>query len=130
MISGRKNSKNFKKKASKKSKSSKKSTISRSGSKSAGLRRISSGKLKVLPPVDNSNIHLSDYGYSLSKSKTSRKGSLKRASKKEGTLPVLRRLNLIRNYTAVKSNKTKMTEDVDYLKKEYAKEKKSKKLKK
>jgi hypothetical protein len=97
MISGRKNSKNFKKKASKKSKSSKKSTISRSGSKSAGLRRTSSGKLKVLPPVDNSNIHLSDYGYSLSKSKTSRKGSLKRASKKEGTLPVLRRLNLIRN---------------------------------
>jgi hypothetical protein len=121
MISGRKTSQNFKKKTSK---PSKKSKISK---KSKSSRFSKSGKLKVLPLVDNTNIHLSDYGYSLSKSEKARKTSLKRASKKEGTLPVLRRLNLIRNYTAIDTNKSKMTKDVDYLKKEYKKEKNKKK---
>jgi hypothetical protein len=104
MISGRKTSKNFKIKGSKTSKKSNKS----------------------LPPIDT-NIHLSDYGYSLNKTEKVRKTSLKRASKKEGSvLPVLKRLNLIRNYTSIKSNKTKMTKDVDFLKKEYKKEKMNK----
>ena len=102
MISGRKTSKNFKIKSSKSSKKSNKS----------------------LPPIDT-NIHLSDYGYSLDKTEKARKTSLKRASKK-GVLPVLRRLNLIRNYTSIKSNKSKMTKDVDFLKKEYKKEKMNK----
>ena len=79
-----------------------------------------------MPPIDT-NIHLSEYGYSLNKTEKARKTSLKRASKKEGsTLLVLRRLNLIRNYTSIKSNKTKMTKDVDFLKKEYKKEKMNK----
>jgi len=103
MISGRKTSNNFKIKGSK---SSKKSVN------------------RLLPPIDT-NIHLSDYGYSLNKTEKERKTSLKRASKK-GVLPVLRRLNLIRNYTSIKSNKSKMTKDVDFLKKEYKKEKMNK----
>lgn len=103
MISGRKTSKNFKIKSSKKSKKS----------------------INKLPPID-SNIHLSDFDYSLDKSDKLRKTSLKRASKSNGTLPVLRRLNLIRNYTSIKSNKSKMTKDVEFLKKEYKKEKKRK----
>ena len=86
MISGRKTSKNFKIKGSKSSKKSKKS-------KSVN---------RLLPPIDT-NIHLSDYGYSLNKTEKARKTSLKRASKK-GVLPVLKRLNLIRNYTSIKSN--------------------------
>ncbi len=110
MISGRKTSKNFKIKTSKSSKKSKKS-------KSVN---------RLLPAIDT-NIHLSDYGYSLHKTEKARKTSLKRASKKEGSaLPVLRRLNLIRNYTSIKSNKSKMTKDVDFLKKEYKKEKMNK----
>jgi hypothetical protein len=114
MQSGRKTSKNFKKKGSKKSKSSKKSKMG----------RTKSGKLKVLPPIDNTDIHLSDYGYSLDKTQAKRKTSLKRASKKEGTLKVLRRLNLIRNYTAVDSNKQKMSKDMEFMKTQYKKSKK------
>jgi hypothetical protein len=112
---GRKASTNFKIKESKSSKKSK----------------------RLLPPIDT-NIHLSEYGYSLNNTEKARKTSLKRASKKEGGLPskrlgkakllrpVLRRLNLIRNYTSIKSNKSKMTKDVDFLKKEYKKEKMNK----
>ena len=108
MISGRKISTNFKIKSSKNSKKSKKSKSVLS---------------RLLPSIDT-NIHLSEFGYSLDKTEKARKTSLKRASKKEGsTLPVLRRLNLIRNYTSIKSNKSKMTKDVDFLKKEYKKEK-------
>jgi len=118
MQSGRKISKNFKKKGSKRSKSSK---ISKSSKK---LERTKSGKLKVLPPIDNQDIHLSDYGYSLDKTQAQRKTSLKRASKKEGTLKVLRRLNLIRNYTAVESNKEKMSKDMEFMKSQYKKSKK------
>jgi hypothetical protein len=111
MISGRKTYKNFKTKGSKKSKNSK-------------LARTKSGKLKVLPPIDDNAIHLSDYGYTVKKSEKQRKASLSRASSKEGTLQVLRRLNLIRNYTAVDKNKKKMSKDVEFLKLKYAKEKK------
>ena len=109
MISGRKTSKNLKIKLSKSAK-------------------------RLLPPIDT-NIHLSDYGYSLDKTEKARKTSLKRASKKLPSKrlgkakllrPVLRRLNLIRNYTSIKSNKTKMTKDVDFLKKGYKKEKMNK----
>jgi len=118
MMSGRKMSKNFKKKGSKSSKQSKKSKLGRS----------KSGKLKVLPPIDKFGPHLSDYGYALAKPEAKRKASLKRASSKEGTLTVLRRLNLIRNYTSVKSNKKKMNKDMEFMKSQYLK-KKSKKTK-
>ena len=51
---------------------------------------------KTLPPISD-DISLSRYGYSLSKSDKKRKTSLNKASKKHGTLTVLRRINLIRN---------------------------------
>ena len=80
-----------------------------------------------LPPLKN-DIHLSNYGYHLKEPVASRKKSLLKASKKVGLLPVLRRVNLIRNYTAsVPKNYKKLSKDVDFLKREYKKSKKSKK---
>lgn len=78
---------------------------------------------KTLPPIDNKDIHLSDYDYTLEKNQKDRKKTLDQASKKEGTLKILRRLNLIRNYTSVEKNKNKMTKDIEYLKEKYIKEK-------
>ena len=49
--------------------------------------------VKILPRPDP-NVHLSKQGYDTHKSATQRQASLKRASKKYGTLPVLKRLNL------------------------------------
>jgi hypothetical protein len=79
---------------------------------------------KILPkPGDD--LHLSDYGYSLQKTDKERKASLKRASQGEkSVLPVLRKTNLIRNYTkSVPENYLKLSKDVEFLKKEYKKEK-------
>ena len=71
-------------------------------------------------PKPGNDVHLSDVGYSLNKTQKQRRLSLDRASKKTGSLPVLRRLNLIRNLTKKESkNKKKLTKDVDYLKKKY-----------
>lgn len=85
-------------------------------------------KKATLPPI-GTDIRLSDYGYALRKSPRQRQASLRKASKKNGTLSTLLRVNLIRNYTAVPDNKKKLTADVEYMKKLYAKEK-SKKSKK
>lgn len=77
----------------------------------------------MLPEV-NKKVSLRKYGYRLNKRSTKRKQSLNRASKKYSTLSVLRRVNLIRNYS--KKNKKKyetLTNDVDYLKDKYATEK-------
>lgn len=83
----------------------------------------------ILLPRPDPNVHLSKLGYSTSKKASARQRSLKRASKKYGTLQVLKRINLIRNITSVKtSDKTKkahdvMGKDVDFMKKLYKKEK-------
>ena len=77
---------------------------------------------KLLPQPDKSNT-LSRFGYSLTHKANSRHTSLKTASKKYGTLPVLKRLNLIRNLTVPKENKTKLGQDVEYMKRVYAREK-------
>ena len=77
---------------------------------------------KLLPKPDK-NVHLSKYGYNLSKKSVSRQKSLKRASSKMGTLPVLKRLNLIRNLTQPQENKKKLGSDVEFMKKVYAREK-------
>ena len=78
-----------------------------------------------LPPIDNSKkASLKKYGYKLSKSTLSRKRALKRAAKSKGTLPVLKRINLIANYSkSHKDNYDRLRADVDFLKKTYAKEK-------
>ena len=68
--------------------------------------------------------HLSKFGYSTSKKASSRHNSLKRSSKKYGTLPVLKRLNLIRNITSPEQKAHKvMSQDVEYMKKIYKNEK-------
>ena len=83
----------------------------------------------ILLPRPDPNVHLSRLGYSTSKKASARQNSLKRASKKYGTLQVLKRINLIRNITSTKtSDKTKkahdvMGKDVEFMKKLYKKEK-------
>jgi len=100
---------------------SNRSTVYKKSKKSKNSKK--SKKSKTLPAIDNEDIHLSDYGYSLDKNQKDRKKYLDQASKKEGTLKILRRLNLIRNYTSIEKNKNKMTKDVEYLKNKYKKEK-------
>lgn len=84
--------------------------------------------VKLLPRPDKSvnAPHLSKQGYSTAKKASARHESLKRSSKKYGTLPVLKRLNLIRNITApdLKAHKV-MSSDVEYMKKLYKHEKQS-----
>lgn len=76
-------------------------------------------------PKPSTNYHLADDGYKVSANKMSRHKALKQGSKKAGTLTVLKRLNLIRNLTKKGSkNKERMTDDVEYLKKLYATQKK------
>jgi len=77
----------------------------------------------LLPKIDTSKkASLSKYGYKLSKSSLSRKRALKRAARSKGTLRVMRRVNLIRNYSkSVPKNYDKLSADVDFLKNEYAK---------
>ena len=78
---------------------------------------------KVLPPLGD-DIHLSNFGYSLKDTKQSRQQSLKKASKKHGTLKVLKRTNLIANYSSWNpENFKKLRQDVEFLKDEYAQEK-------
>ena len=83
----------------------------------------------ILPKLSN-DIHLKSYGYSLEKPMYQRRESLKKASKDIGTLTVLKRTNLIRNYSkSKKENYKKLSKDVKFLKKEYSKQK-SKEIKK
>lgn len=85
-------------------------------------------KSKTLLPKPSGKLHLSSYGYTLSNKKQTRRNSLKKASKKAGTLETLKLLNLIRNITKHDTkNKKILSEDVEYMKKLYAKEKKKKK---
>lgn len=85
--------------------------------------------VNLLPRPDRSASapHLSKQGYSTAKKASSRHESLKKSSKKYGTLPVLKRLNLIRNLTApdLKAHDV-MSKDVEYMKKLYKNEKEQK----
>jgi len=80
---------------------------------------------RTLPPISKlKSDSLSKYGYKLSKSPNSRHRALKKAARSRGTLAVLKRINLIGNYSkSVPSNYDKLRLDVEYLKDEYAKEK-------
>lgn len=81
------------------------------------------GKGKKTLPDLRDDYHLSDYGYSTHKSASSRRESLRSASKDQGTLDVLRRLNLIRNKQATGSEaKNIMSEDVRYMQDFYKRE--------
>ena len=84
-----------------------------------------SGKRKTLPPVSRSkSVSLSRFGYKLSRSRSARRRALKRAARSRGTLLVLKRVNLIGNYSKSNpKNYEKLRDDVEYLKDEYAKSK-------
>ena len=76
---------------------------------------------KTLPPLGN-EIHLSDYGYSTKLSDKERHDALLRAARASDLLLVERRLNLARNYQAYPIPKEIMTQDVNFLKNLYHKE--------
>jgi hypothetical protein len=81
---------------------------------------------QILPPLDK-EISLASYGYSTVKSKQSREIALKKASKDIGTLPVLKRTNLIRNYSKWNPKSYDvLSKDVEFLKKQYSREKERK----
>ena len=80
---------------------------------------------RLLPQPDDA-YHLSKFGYSLSEKRNSRQSSLKAASKKYGTLQVLKRVNLIRNITnSQNENKNKLSSDVKFMKDLFNKQKRS-----
>lgn len=79
---------------------------------------------KTLPPMDH-KLSLKEFGYSTKSSQRVRRSSLKKASRANGTLPVLRHLNLIGNYSKSSENYPTIRDDVEYLKKQYAQEKKA-----
>ena len=83
---------------------------------------------KILPKLKE-DVKLGTFGYYLDRAETKRREALRKASKKHGALKVLRRLNLIRNYTGDKNNKAKLSADVKYMKDLYAKVKKNTKSK-
>ena len=95
------------------------------------LHYLSKGSDNILPPISKlKKDSLSRFGYRLSKSKSSRKNALKKATRSRGTLTVLKRVNLIGNYSKSNPiNYEKLRSDVEFLKNEYAKEK-IKKIKK
>jgi hypothetical protein len=80
-----------------------------------------------LPNPSNDDVHLSDFNYYLDRADSTRYKALRKASKKHGTLKILKRVNLIRNITKNNSkNKKILSKDVEYLKKLYSREKKLK----
>jgi len=79
-------------------------------------------KAKILPKLGN-KLHLSNYGYELKQNAKNRRASLSRASSDNNPITVLRRLNLIRNYTAVEKNKAKLSSDVKWMSNKYTKSK-------
>ena len=97
--------------------------VSKSRSKTRSKTRSKSKN--ILPPISKSKEDsLSKYGYRLSKSPLARKRALKKAARSRGTLTVLKRVNLIGNYSkSIPINYDKLRADVEYLKDEYAKEK-------
>ena len=87
-------------------------------------------KKNMLPEV-NKKVSLRKHGYRLNQSKISRRKSLRKASRTYGTLPVLRRVNLIRNYSKKNKDKYKtLSNDVEFMKDKYAYEKKTNTVKK
>jgi hypothetical protein len=108
-------------------KSGKKVSVKQSRTPATWIKDVGApGKGKKILPQLGDDIHLSKYGYHVKDTKLERQKSLKKASKKVGTLKVLKRTNLIANYSSWDGNEknyNKLRQDVEFLKKEYAKEK-------
>lgn len=95
--------------------------------KDRGKKGRTPKQARVLPDIDDSE----SLKYKTNVSQAIRRKQLRAASKRMGTLAALRRLNLLRNYQATGSKAKKiMAEDVEYMKRLYATEKKKKSKKK
>lgn len=81
------------------------------------------GKGKKTLPDLRDDFHLTSYGYSIHRPVEARRASLRAAAKDNGTLDVLRHLNLIRNKQPIVENKKIFSDDVEYMKKLYRREK-------
>ena len=99
--------------------SSVKSTCVKDMGKPGKTRKAS----RVLPEFSG-KLHLSNYGYSVDLPEEKRHKALRKATRDAGSLPVLRHLNLARNYQSVKENKDTMGEDVEYMSRLHARTKK------
>ena len=84
---------------------------------------------KVLPSIGK-EYSLRRYGYSTKKSESKRHEALNKASEKLHPLKVLRRLNLIANYTAESDVEKVLRRDVRYMSKKYKQYKKKSKSRK
>lgn len=83
---------------------------------------------QILPRLTDDIIHLSHYGYAYEKAPHKRHKALRAAARDTDILLVLRRLNYLRNLQSRKYNadaKEAMTADVEYLKKLYARYRKT-----
>lgn len=84
---------------------------------------VKNNKKDILPLI-SSDISLSKYGYKVAKTFEKRKKSLNKACNAHGTKIILKRLNLIRNYSKSREEIHKrMSKDVMYLVNKYKKEK-------
>lgn len=69
---------------------------------------------KSLPKVTN-EISLRKSGYTIRENDQKRHNSLKKASREHGTLTVLKKLNLVRNYNKNKKAEAILSRDVNYV---------------
>lgn len=83
------------------------------------------GKGPRILPKPSGKLHLHKYGYAIRKSEANRRAALRAASRDNDTLEVLRHLNLLRNYQPIPENKAIFSQDVEYMKNLYAREKKN-----
>ena len=109
-------------------KSSKKSAVNDVYVKEACIKdRGEPGKGRKILPALGKEISLRKYGYDTDKNMQERHTALDKASKKYSRLSVLRRLNLAANIQPNDNQGQKITDvmrkDVDYLSKQYSKEK-------
>lgn len=77
---------------------------------------------RVLPKLGK-EIELGRYGYKVHSAEAARHKALRDASEAHGALKILRRLNLIANYTAEADNEQVLRDDVKYVSGLYDKEK-------
>lgn len=85
---------------------------------------LAGGKAKGLPKL-NHTISLTKYKYHIKETTAVRQKALRDAIKEYGTLKVLRRLNLIRNYQSNPKIKKRFDKDVLYVEMLYEKVKKT-----
>lgn len=96
--------------------SSEKNSLKKNSLKKKSLKKKSLKKdhTKTLPKLGD-KVHIRKYGYKITKPDNERRNSLKKASKKHGTLTVLKRLNLIRNLSRNKKAEEVLSKDVQFM---------------